>query len=314
VATATASSRHAAAMVLTRAEEGRLLVSAVAEPEVAKSTAQASGSRVGRVAPPLPAASLCTTVLPLGVDTQAATCMVVLIAALALTVRNRKRDRALALWGLLHQQLRSPTATRRCNASWKRARLHVRCLIILAWFGSCGAQSSGPPSAWSAPGAMDVSSLTGRAMTTTASDVALHGRHLSEVSASTVGEFIAAVSNSAVDKILLAVGTYELTSNMCPSSVVSGAAVCISRNLTIEAEQPGAVVLDAMGRNRVIIIPQPGVTVELIGLNITGGYASKVQSVCLSNPLQHLLQYPNGMLTLCRFCRARDYLGFFKAT
>ena len=150
-------------------------------------------------------------------------------------------------------------------------------------------------------------------MTTTASDVALHGRHLSEVSASTVGEFIAAVSNSAVDKILLAVGTYELTSNMCPSSVVSGAAVCISRNLTIEAEQPGAVVLDAMGRRRVFKI-QHGVTVELIGLNITGGYASKVQSVCLSNPLQHLLQYPNGMLTLCRFCRARDYLGFFKAT
>ena len=50
MATATASSRHAAAMVLTRAEEGRLLVSAVAEPEAAKSTAQASGSRVGRVA------------------------------------------------------------------------------------------------------------------------------------------------------------------------------------------------------------------------------------------------------------------------
>ena len=37
-------------MVLTMAEEGRLLVSAVAEPEMAKSTAQASVSRVGRVA------------------------------------------------------------------------------------------------------------------------------------------------------------------------------------------------------------------------------------------------------------------------
>ena len=49
-------------------------------------------------------------------------------------------------------------------------------------------------------------------MRTTASDVALHGRHLNEVSASTVGEFIAAVGNSAVDKILLAAGTYELTS------------------------------------------------------------------------------------------------------
>jgi len=41
-------------MVLTIAEAGRLLVSAVAEPEAepeaANSTAQASGSRVGRVA------------------------------------------------------------------------------------------------------------------------------------------------------------------------------------------------------------------------------------------------------------------------
>ena len=151
-------------------------------------------------------------------------------------------------------------------------------------------------------------------MTTTASDVALHGRHLSEVSASTVGEFIAAVSNSAVDKILLAVGTYELTSNMCPSSFTTGgSAVCISRNLTIEAEQPGAVVLDAMGRRRVFEI-QFGVTVELIGLNITGGYASAVQSTRLLNPLQHLLQYPNGMLTLCRSCRARGFLSFFMAT
>ena len=49
MATATASSRCAAAMVLTMAEAGRLLVSAVAEPEAAKSTAQASGSRVGRI-------------------------------------------------------------------------------------------------------------------------------------------------------------------------------------------------------------------------------------------------------------------------
>ena len=48
MATATASSRRAAAMVLTMAEEGRVLVSAVAEAEAAKSTAQASGSRVGR--------------------------------------------------------------------------------------------------------------------------------------------------------------------------------------------------------------------------------------------------------------------------
>ena len=116
-------------------------------------------------------------------------------------------------------------------------------------------------------------------MMTTASDVALHGRHLNEVSASTVGdEFITAVRNIAVDKILLAAGTYELTSDMC-----TGSAVCIDRALTIEAGVPGAVVLNAMGGRRVFQI-QSGGTVELIGLNITGGYASSVQSVCLFEP------------------------------
>ena len=179
---------------------------------------------------------------------------------------------------------RSATASRRSDASSTRARLHVRCLIILAGFGSCSAQRSGPPSAPSAPGAMVVSSrTTGPVMT--ASDVALRGRHLNEVSASTVGEFTAAVSNSAVDKILLGAGTYELTSDMCTKS-----AVCIDRALTIEAEVPGAVVLNAMGARRVFEI-QSGGTAELIGLNITGGYAH-VQTARLLNPMQHFLQFP----------------------
>ena len=117
-------------------------------------------------------------------------------------------------------------------------------------------------------------------MTTTASDVALHGRHLSEVSASTEGELYAAIMDSSINKILLAAGTYELTSDMC-----TGSAVCISRTLIIEAEVPGAVVLNAMGARRVFEI-QSGGTAELIGLNITGGYAS-VQSARLLNPLRH---------------------------
>ena len=123
-------------------------------------------------------------------------------------------------------------------------------------------------------------------MTTTATDVALHGRHLNEVSVSTVGDFTAAVGNSAVDKILLAAGTYELTSDMC-----SGSAVCIDRALTIEAQVPGSVVLDAKGGRQVFVIQSSG-TAELIGLNITGGYASGVQSARLLNPLRHFLQCP----------------------
>ena len=125
-------------------------------------------------------------------------------------------------------------------------------------------------------------------MRTTASDVALHGRHLNEVAVSEVGEFTAAVGNSAVDKILLGAGTYELTSDMCTARGES--AVCIDRALTIEAEVPGAVVLNAMGARKVFDI-QSGGTAELIGLNITGGYAS-VQSARLLNPLRHFLQCP----------------------
>ena len=128
------------------------------------------------------------------------------------------------------------------------------------------------------------SRTTGPVMT--ASDVALRGRHLNEVSASTVGEFTAAIADSSVNKILLAAGTYELTSNVCSSS----SAVCIDRALTIEAEVPGAVVLNAMRARRVFYI-QSGGTAELIGLDITGGYAS-VQTARLLNPLRHFLQCP----------------------
>ena len=138
---------------------------------------------------------------------------------------------------------------------------------------------------------------TGPVMTTTATDVALHGRHLNEVAASTVGEFTAAVADSSVNKILLAAGTYELTSEMCSTS-----AVCIDRALTIEAEVPGAVVLNAMGARRVFEI-QSGGTAELIGLDITGGYS--VQTARLLNPLRHFLHRPTGVLTVGVVCCGR---------
>ena len=114
----------------------------------------------------------------------------------------------------------------------------------------------------------------------------LHGRRLSQVLVSTVAELTTAVGDSAVDKILVAAGTYDLTSDMC-----SGSAVCIDRALTIEAEVPGAVVLNAMGARRVFEI-QSGGTAELIGLNITGGSASYVQTARFLNPLRQFLQFP----------------------
>ena len=125
----------------------------------------------------------------------------------------------------------------------------------------------------------------------------LHGRKLNQVLVSSVAELTAAVSNSAVDEILVAAGTYEFTSNMC-----SGAAICINRALTIEAQVPGSVVLDAKGGRRVFMI-QSGGTAELIGLNITGGSAaSSVQSVCLLNLLpRHFLHRPDGTLRALAF-------------
>ena len=102
----------------------------------------------------------------------------------------------------------------------------------------------------------------------------LHGRKLNEVSVSSVAELTAAVGNSAVDKILVAAGTYDFTSDMC-----TGSAICIDRALTIEAQVPGSVVLDAKGGRRVFMI-QSGGTAELIGLNITGGYAFPEYEVC----------------------------------
>ena len=62
---------------------------------------------------------------------------------------------------------------------------------------------------------------------------------------------------------------------------MDGAAICINRTVTIEAQVPGSVVLNAgskanrfrEGGLRVVDIKSGGMA-RLIGLNITGGYAS----------------------------------------
>ena len=117
---------------------------------------------------------------------------------------------------------------------------------------------------------------------------AQHGRILDEVRVSSVSELTNALGSSASSKIVLAAGTYELSSNMCSDS--GGAALCINRAVTIEAEVPGSVVLDAKGSRRVLYI-QSGGTAELIGLNITGGSATGV-STCILNFPRHILQRP----------------------
>ena len=173
------------------------------------------------------------------------------------------------------------SSRRRNRASSKQSCPLVMYLIIVG-FGSCAAaptRGSQPPAAPNLPTGGPLSMVAGKVsaetVTGSPSDVAplvLHGRHLNQVSASTVSDFTAAVQNSTINKILLAAGTYEFTSNMC-----DGSAVCISRALTIEAEVHGAVVLNAMGKWRVFNIKSGGMA-ELIGLNITGGSSSWVRS------------------------------------
>ena len=180
------------------------------------------------------------------------------------------------------------SSRRRNRASSKQSCPLVMYLIIVG-FGSCAAaptRGSQPPAAPNLPTGGPLSMVAGKVsaetVTGSPSDVAplvLHGRHLNQVSASTVSDFTAAVQNSTINKILLAAGTYEFTSNMC-----TGSAVCISRALTIEAEVHGAVVLNAMRGRRVFKIESGGMA-ELIGLNITGGSSTWVHSACPLNLL-----------------------------
>ena len=90
----------------------------------------------------------------------------------------------------------------------------------------------------------------------------------------TVSELTAAVANPSVPHIVIAPGTYEFTSSMCFERDYDNA-LCITRNVTIEAAVAGTVVLDAQGteasERRVILIT--GGAPKLINLVITGGWA-----------------------------------------
>ena len=90
---------------------------------------------------------------------------------------------------------------------------------------------------------------------------AAHGRQLQQTTVSDVAGFIAALANASIGHIYIGAGDYFLTSQLS-----------ISRDLILEAAQPGTVVLDGQGSTRVLTISSG--TVNLIGLNITGGYVN----------------------------------------
>jgi len=78
-----------------------------------------------------------------------------------------------------------------------------------------------------------------------------------------------------VSRIVLLAGTYEFDDDMC-SDYDDSSALCIDRNVTIEAEVAGSVVLNAKGARRVIYVADTG-RAELVGLSITGGFSDYVR-------------------------------------
>ena len=92
-----------------------------------------------------------------------------------------------------------------------------------------------------------------------------HGRQL-QTTVSDVAGLSAALADPSIGHIYLAAGTYSLTSQLS-----------ISRDVTVEAAQTGAVVLDGQDSTRVLYISSG--TVELIGLNIARGYVSSSVSI-----------------------------------
>ena len=92
-----------------------------------------------------------------------------------------------------------------------------------------------------------------------------HGRQLQTI-VSDVAALNAALADPSIGHIYLAAGTYSLTSQLS-----------ISRDVTVEAAQTGAVVLDGQDSTRVLYISSG--TVELIGLNIARGYVPAPVSI-----------------------------------
>ena len=149
------------------------------------------------------------------------------------------------------------------------ARYLSRCIWVFASFLAPSAAASTLASA-AAEAALPMPLAPPKAGADMASQVALHaaGRRLTaiEQTVSNVASLKDALANETVDHIRLEPGTYTLSEQLE-----------ITRSVKIEAD-PGTVVLDAnasaSSKRRVLYIDAATTdTIELIGLNITGGYA-----------------------------------------
>ncbi len=103
-----------------------------------------------------------------------------------------------------------------------------------------------------------------------------HHREL-QTSVSTVADLTSALANTAVGRIVLASGTYDLTAELS-----------ITRSVVLEAAVAGSVILKArtcyLGACEYQVLninPGSSGVVQVIGLNITGGY---VRALALKFP------------------------------
>ena len=106
--------------------------------------------------------------------------------------------------------------------------------------------------------------------------VPVRGRQL-QTTVNSVAGLTSALSDATISHIMIASGHYGLSTELS-----------VTRSVTIEAAVPGSVVLDAQASssdNRRVMSINPGGSgvVNLVGLNITGGYVSDYVSACLVN-------------------------------
>jgi len=104
-----------------------------------------------------------------------------------------------------------------------------------------------------------------------------HRREL-QTQVSTSAGLLSALANTAVGRIVLAPGTYNLTAELS-----------ITRSVILEAAVAGSVILNAQASSssqRRVVNINPGSlgVVQLIGLNITGGYLSSVRALISHRP------------------------------
>ena len=83
-----------------------------------------------------------------------------------------------------------------------------------------------------------------------------------------VDELTAALADPSIDRVIVAPGTYPLSSPLG-----------VDRSMELEAAVPGTAVLDGQDTTRVLEITSGALNATLRGLNITRGRTSQVWSV-----------------------------------